>query len=126
MDAYRAAEHVAKVLNLWHKGGAASGDIKFWAPHAELFQSPQAYALVIEALAAAAAFLGHCYPVWLKFHGGKGVATLMGIVLALHWPIALIYAVLWLGLLATLRISSGAGMVAAISTPKKAAPSVTP
>jgi hypothetical protein len=50
MDAYRAAEHVAKVLNLWHKGGAASGDIKFWAPHAELFQSPQAYALVIEAL----------------------------------------------------------------------------
>ena len=74
-----------------------------------------------EALAAAAAFLGHCYPVWLKFHGGKGVATLMGIVLALHWPIALIYAVLWLGLLATLRISSVAGMVAAISTPVTAA-----
>ena len=74
-----------------------------------------------EALAAAAAFLGHCYPLWLKFHGGKGVATLMGIVLALHWPIALIYAVLWLGLLATLRISSVAGMVAAISTPVTAA-----
>src|SRR3546814_3749944 len=48
-------------------------------------------------LAAAAAFLGHCYPVWLGFRGGKGVATLMGIVLALHWPCALVYALVWLG-----------------------------
>jgi len=72
-------------------------------------------------LAAAAAFIGHLYPVWLRFHGGKGVATLMGIVLALHWPSALIYAVLWLGLLAALRISSVAGMVAAVSAPVSAA-----
>src|SRR6266542_3576320 len=50
----------------------------------------------------AAALLGHCYPVWLKFKGGKGVATLMGIVLALHWPIGLVYALVWLGLLAVL------------------------
>ncbi len=71
--------------------------------------------------AAAAAFVGHCYPVWLKFKGGKGVATLMGIVLALHWPIALVYAVVWLGLLATLRISSVAGMTAAVSAPVSAA-----
>ena len=70
---------------------------------------------------AAAALLGHCYPVWLKFKGGKGVATLMGIVLALHWPIGLIYALVWLGLLAVLRISSVAGMVAAISAPVTAA-----
>jgi len=73
------------------------------------------------ALAAAGAFVGHCYPFWLGFRGGKGVATLMGIALALHWPIAVVYAVLWLGLLATLRISSVAGMVAAISTPVSAA-----
>jgi acyl phosphate:glycerol-3-phosphate acyltransferase len=70
--------------------------------------------------AAAAAFLGHCYPVWLGFRGGKGVATLMGIVLALHWPSAIVYAVVWLGLLATLRISSLAGMTAAISAPMSA------
>ena len=74
-----------------------------------------------ELLAAAAAFLGHCYPIWLKFRGGKGVATLMGIALALYWPCALVYAVIWLGLLATLRISSMAGMTAALSTPVSAA-----
>jgi len=72
-------------------------------------------------LAAAAAFLGHCYPVWLRFRGGKGVATLMGIVLALHWPIGLVYAAVWLGLLALLRISSVAGMAAAVSAPVAAA-----
>jgi glycerol-3-phosphate acyltransferase PlsY len=72
-------------------------------------------------LAAIGAFVGHCYPVWLKFRGGKGVATLMGIVLALHWPIGLVYAAVWLGLLAALRISSVAGMAAAISAPVSAA-----
>jgi glycerol-3-phosphate acyltransferase PlsY len=67
------------------------------------------------------AFIGHCYPVWLKFNGGKGVATLMGVVLALHWPSAIVFAVVWLGLLAVLRISSLAGMSAAISAPVSAA-----
>lgn len=71
--------------------------------------------------AAAAAFIGHCYPVWLKFRGGKGVATMMGIVLALHWPIGLVYALVWLGLLAAIRISAVAGMAAAISAPIAAA-----
>ena len=68
-------------------------------------------------VAAAAAFLGHCYPVWLRFRGGKGVATLMGIVLALYWPMGLVYAIVWLGLLALVRISSVAGMAAAVSAP---------
>ncbi len=72
-------------------------------------------------LAAIGAFIGHCYPVWLGFRGGKGVATLMGIVLALHWPIGLLYALVWLSLLALLRISSVAGMAAAISAPVGAA-----
>ena len=68
-------------------------------------------------VAAAAAFVGHCYPVWLRFRGGKGVATMMGIVLALHWPMGLVYALVWIGLLATVRISSVAGMAAAVSAP---------
>jgi glycerol-3-phosphate acyltransferase PlsY len=72
-------------------------------------------------LAAAGAFIGHCYPIWLKFRGGKGVATLMGIVVALHWPLGLVYAVVWLGLLAGLRISSVAGIAAALSAPFAAA-----
>ena len=72
-------------------------------------------------LGAAAAFVGHCYPVWLRFRGGKGVATLMGIALALAWPIGLVYAVVWLGLLALVRISSVAGMAAAVSAPVAAA-----
>ncbi len=74
-----------------------------------------------EQLAAAGAFVGHCYPIWLAFRGGKGVATLMGIVLALHPPLGLVYAVVWLGLLGTLRISSVAGMAAATSAPVAAA-----
>ncbi len=72
-------------------------------------------------IAAAGAFFGHCYPVWLKFNGGKGVATLMGIVLALHWPSGLVFAAAWLALLGALRISSVAGMAAAISAPVSAA-----
>ncbi len=74
-----------------------------------------------ELVAAAAAFIGHCYPVWLRFRGGKGVATLMGIVLALHPPSALVYALVWLGLLGLVRISSVAGMAAAVSAPVAAA-----
>jgi glycerol-3-phosphate acyltransferase PlsY len=68
-------------------------------------------------LAGMGAFLGHCYPLWLRFRGGKGVATLMGIVVALHWPSGLVYAAVWLGLLAALRISSLAGITAAMSAP---------
>ncbi|KRC81060.1 glycerol-3-phosphate 1-O-acyltransferase PlsY [Sphingomonas sp. Root241] len=72
-------------------------------------------------LAGLGAFFGHCYPIWLRFKGGKGVATLMGIVVALHWPSGLVYAAIWLGLLAALRISSLAGITAAISAPVSAA-----
>ncbi len=68
-------------------------------------------------LAGAAAVLGHLYPLWLKFRGGKGVATLMGTTVALSWPMGVVYAVVWLGTLALLRISSLAGMLAAASVP---------
>lgn len=70
-----------------------------------------------EALVALAAVVGHCFPVWLRFRGGKGVATTMGVALGLAWPIGLVYALVWLGLLATVRISSVGGMIAAISAP---------
>jgi len=69
------------------------------------------------AYAATGALLGHLYPVWLGFRGGKGAATLMGILIALLWPAAIVYAVLWILLLLTVRISSVAGMSAAVSAP---------
>ncbi len=70
-----------------------------------------------EQIAAAAAVIGHCYPVALRFRGGKGVATLMGVSLALAWPLGLVYAVVWLGMLAASRISSLGGLSAAVSMP---------
>lgn len=69
------------------------------------------------AFAAAGAILGHCFPLWLGFRGGKGVATMMGVVLGLAWPIGLAYAVAWLGMLAITRISSLSGMTAAVVAP---------
>jgi acyl phosphate:glycerol-3-phosphate acyltransferase len=71
-------------------------------------------------LAGAAAVLGHLYPVWLRFRGGKGVATLMGVVVALSWPMGLVYAAVWIGTLLVLRISSLGGMLAALSVPASA------
>ena len=68
-------------------------------------------------LGGVGAFLGHCYPVWLRFNGGKGVATMMGICLALAWQVALVYAIIWVSVLAATRISSVGGMAAAISAP---------
>ncbi len=71
----------------------------------------------LELIAAAGAFFGHLYPVWLKFKGGKGVATLLGLCLILDWRVGLIFALVWLGGMAVTRISSVGGMVAAVSAP---------
>ena len=72
-------------------------------------------------LAALGAVLGHCFPVWLRFRGGKGVATALGVCLGLAWPIGLAYAGVWLALLAAARISSVAGMSAVVAAPVAAA-----
>jgi glycerol-3-phosphate acyltransferase PlsY len=63
-------------------------------------------------IAALAALLGHCYPVWLKFSGGKGVATFLGILLALAWPAGIAACLAWLIAAAITRMSSMAGLVA--------------
>ena len=73
------------------------------------------------SFAAAGALIGHLYPVWLRFKGGKGVATMLGVLIPLFWQAALVYALLWFGLLLLLRISSVAGMAAAVSAPVTAA-----
>ncbi len=74
-----------------------------------------------EGLAAVGALLGHLYPVWLRFKGGKGVATFFGIMAALHWQSSIVYALVWIGVLALTRYSSAAGMAAAMLAPVAAA-----
>lgn len=68
-------------------------------------------------LAALGAVLGHCFPVWLKFKGGKGVATTLGVALGLAWPVGLAYAGAWLVMLAVTRLSSLSGLAAALAAP---------
>ena len=71
--------------------------------------------------AAAGALVGHLYPLWLKFRGGKGVATFLGVLIPLVPIAALVYAAIWLVLLLTIRISSVAGLAAVVSAPVTAA-----
>ena len=68
-------------------------------------------------LAGLAAFLGHLFPVWLKFRGGKGVATFLGVTLALAWPAGLAACATWLATAFATRFSSLAALVAAAATP---------
>ena len=68
-------------------------------------------------LAGLAAFLGHLFPVWLNFKGGKGVAVYIGVLIGLFWPAAVVFCVLWLATAATSRYSSLSGLVASFVTP---------
>ena len=68
-------------------------------------------------VAGLGAFLGHLFPVWLKFKGGKGVATYIGVLLGLAWPAALIFCTIWLAVAAISRYSSLAALIASALTP---------
>ena len=76
------------------------------------YGSPQA-----GMIAGLAAMAGHIFPVWLDFKGGKGVATSIGVLLGLFWPLGLIFIALWLALAFAFRISSLAGLVTSALTP---------
>ena len=67
--------------------------------------------------AGLAAFLGHLFPVWLGFKGGKGIAVSLGILLALYWPVAVLALASWIAILAAFRISSLSALAAAVLTP---------
>ena len=92
---------------LWDalKGAVAVLMMRHWyGPDAALF-------------AALGAFLGHLFPVWLGFKGGKGIAVSLGILLALYWPVGLLAFASWGAVLAVFRISSLSALVTAIVTP---------
>ena len=105
------------VLRTGRKGVAAATLLLDLAKGLVAVLLARAYFPGSEWMAAVAAVLGHCFPVWLKFKGGKGVATMMGVSLGLAWPIGLAYAVVWLGMLAATRISSLSGLSAAVAAP---------
>ncbi len=71
----------------------------------------------LEILAGICAFLGHLYPVWLRFKGGKGVATLLGILAAVCWPAALGFIAIWLSTAYLFRYSSLAALLASLAVP---------
>jgi acyl phosphate:glycerol-3-phosphate acyltransferase len=76
------------------------------------------YAGESAALAAGlGAFLGHLFPVWLKFKGGKGVATYIGLLIGLYWPGAVVFCAIWLAVAALSRYSSLAALIASALTP---------
>lgn len=79
----------------------------------------RALGLPIEALAAVglAAFLGHLYPVFFQFQGGKGVATLIGALLGIAWPLAVFFVVIWFVVARLSKVSSLAAITAAVLTP---------
>ena len=74
-----------------------------------------------ELHAAAGVLIGHLYPLWLRFRGGKGVATFLGVLVVLLPIAAAVYAGVWIALLVVMRFSSVAGMAAAASAPVTAA-----
>ncbi|CAN5734637.1 glycerol-3-phosphate 1-O-acyltransferase PlsY [soil metagenome] len=78
---------------------------------------PKEAQAVLVALAAASAFLGHLFPVWLKFKGGKGVATFFGTLLAAAWPVGMAAGATWLLVAFLFRISSLAGLTAVALAP---------
>jgi acyl phosphate:glycerol-3-phosphate acyltransferase len=67
--------------------------------------------------AAVGAFLGHLFPVWLRFRGGKGVATYIGVLLGVAWPAALLFGVVWIAIAAATRYSSLAALAASLAAP---------
>src|SRR5262249_33108935 len=74
-------------------------------------------AYTIGLVGGAFAFVGHCFPVWLGFKGGKGVATFIGLLLFSMWPVGLAFGAIWLMTAAVFRMSSLAALVATAATP---------
>ena len=111
------------VLRTGHKGLAAAtligdalkGTFAVLLVYCYFGRDDFAHALAL--FAAAGAFLGHLFPIWLGFKGGKGVATYIGLLLALAWPIAIAFALIWLVVVALSRYSSLAALLASAATP---------
>src|SRR5438067_7828141 len=105
----RSGNRLAALLTL--AGDAGKG----WA--AGLVAASLGADIGMMAMVGLTAFLGHVFPVWLRFHGGKGVATAAGVLIALDWRLGLAVIVLWLAVVAATRYSSLGAIVAAVAAP---------
>lgn len=105
----RSGNRIAALLTL--AGDAAKG----WV--AVLVASALGLAVELVALVGFAAFLGHVFPVWLRFHGGKGVATAAGVLIAFDWRLGVGVLAVWLAVVAATRYSSLAALTAALVAP---------
>jgi glycerol-3-phosphate acyltransferase PlsY len=98
-------------------GDALKGTVAVLAVYWYYGREYQYFADDLAIPAALGAFLGHLFPIWLKFKGGKGVATYIGILLGLAWPVAIAFCLIWLAVAALTRYSSLAALVASATTP---------
>ena len=105
----RSGNRLAALLTL--AGDAGKG----WA--AVLVAASLGADIGMMAMVGLTAFLGHVFPVWLRFHGGKGVATAAGVLIALDWRLGLAVIVLWLAVVAATRYSSLGAIIAAVAAP---------
>jgi glycerol-3-phosphate acyltransferase PlsY len=105
------------VLRTGRKGLAAATLLLDSGKGAAAVLIAQQFGPDMAALAGGAAFLGHCFPVWLRFKGGKGVATFLGVMLAIAWPAGLACCATWLAVAALLRWSSLAALASAALAP---------
>lgn len=90
-------------------GKAAAAVFIIWAVYPDT--------IMPHVLAGVAAFIGHLFPIWLKFKGGKGVATYIGMMLAVNWPVGVIFCAVWLFIALVRRLSSLAALTAALTAP---------
>ncbi len=105
----RSGSKAAAVLTL--AGDALKGWVAVWAA------TSLGLAAEVVAVVALAAFLGHVFSAWLRFKGGKGVATAAGVILALDWRAGVAVLLVWIGVVAVSRFSSLAALVAALFAP---------
>jgi glycerol-3-phosphate acyltransferase PlsY len=105
------------VLRTGHKGLAAATLLCDILKGTVAVLAAMRYGADAALAAGLGAFLGHLFPVWLKFKGGKGVATYIGLLIGLHWPAAVIFCAIWLAVAAVSRYSSLAALIASALTP---------
>jgi len=108
------ATNALRTGNKWVAGGTFLGDM---AKGAAAVLIARQFGPDLAVIAAFGALVGHLFPVWLRFKGGKGISTYIGILLALAWPVGLLFCATWLVVALIFRMSSLSALVASLLSP---------